>query len=45
MDFHQTGLRLKSPAHLKDLLERADEALVIAHSIAGVRNKLVDIRR
>jgi len=44
-DFHLTGLRLKSPAHLKDFLERADEALVIAHSIAGVRNKLVDIRR
>ena len=43
-DFHLTGLRLKSPAHLKDFLERADEALVIAHSIAGVRNKLVDIR-
>jgi hypothetical protein len=44
-DFNLTGLRLKSPAHLKDFLERADEAFVIAHSVAGVRTKLIDVRQ
>ena len=41
----ESGLRLKSPAHIKVFLESSDDSLVVAHATAGVREKLIDLRR
>ena len=41
----ESGLRLKSPAHIKVFLENTDDSLVVAHATAGVREKLIDLRR
>ena len=39
----ESGLRLKSPAHIKVFLENTDDSLVVAHATAGVREKLIDL--
>ena len=39
----ESGLRLKSPAHIKPAHNNTDDSLVVAHATAGVREKLIDL--
>ena len=39
------GIRKKSPAHLKQFLISTDEGLKLAWALAGVRERMIDLRR
>jgi hypothetical protein len=44
-NFFRSGIRLKSPAHVKQFFERTDDALNISHVTSGVRARLIDVRQ
>ena len=39
------GIRKKSPAHLKQFLISTDDGLKLAWALAGVRDRMIDLRR
>ena len=43
--FRSLGLRLKSPAHVKDFFERAESGLILSASLAGVKDEFIELRR